>query len=90
MLVAGVSTLVFNGNPLLRYDAYYILGDLAELPNLGQRASRYWGHLIERYLLQDDPSQPEGIYRLGEHETISPACLPALTMRLDGFFGEGR
>lgn len=50
MLVAGVSTIVFNGNPLLRYDAYYILSDLAELPNLGQRATRYWGYLFERYV----------------------------------------
>jgi len=31
MLVAGVSTVIFNGNPLLRYDAYYILADLIEL-----------------------------------------------------------
>jgi putative peptide zinc metalloprotease protein len=52
MLVAGMSTLIFNGNPLLRYDAYYILADLAELPNLGQRAARYWGYLIERYVLR--------------------------------------
>jgi len=52
MLVAGVSTLIFNGNPLLRYDAYYILGDLTELPNLGQRATRYWGYLLERYVLR--------------------------------------
>lgn len=52
MLVAGVSTLIFNGNPLLRYDAYYILGDLTELPNLGQRATRYWGYLFERYVLR--------------------------------------
>jgi putative peptide zinc metalloprotease protein len=49
MLVAGVSTLVFNGNPLLRYDAYYILADLIEMPNLGQRALKYWAYLIERY-----------------------------------------
>ena len=52
MLVAGVSTLVFNGNPLLRYDAYYILADLVELPNLAQRAASYWGYLAERYLLR--------------------------------------
>jgi putative peptide zinc metalloprotease protein len=50
--VAGVSTLVFNGNPLLRYDAYYILADLAELPNLAQRSTRYWGYLVERYVLR--------------------------------------
>ena len=49
MVVAGVSTLIFNGNPLLRYDAYYILSDLLEMPNLAQRATRYWGYLAERY-----------------------------------------
>jgi putative peptide zinc metalloprotease protein len=49
MAVAGVSTLVFNGNPLLRYDAYYILSDLIEMPNLASRSLRYWGYLIERY-----------------------------------------
>ncbi len=37
MLVASVSTLVFNGNPLLRYDGYYILSDLLSVPNLAQR-----------------------------------------------------
>ncbi len=51
MLIAGVSTLLFNGNPLLRYDAYYILMDLIEIPNLAARSSRYWGYLIERYVL---------------------------------------
>src|SRR5690348_12637894 len=51
MLIAGVSTLVFNGNPLLRYDAYYILCDVIEMPNLSQRALRYWGYLFERYAL---------------------------------------
>ena len=49
MLIAGVSTVLFNANPLLRYDGYYILADLIEIPNLGQRASRYWGYLLERY-----------------------------------------
>lgn len=49
MLVAGVSTILFNGNPLLRYDAYYILADLLEIPNLANRSLRYWGYLIERY-----------------------------------------
>ena len=52
MLVAGVSTIIFNGNPLLRYDAYYILADLIELPNLAAQSARYWGYLIKRYLLR--------------------------------------
>lgn len=51
ILVAGVSTLVFNGNPLLRYDAYYILADLIEIPNLAQRSLAYWGYLLKRYAL---------------------------------------
>lgn len=51
MLVASVSTLLFNGNPLLRYDAYYILADLIEIPNLATRSAQYWRYLIERYIL---------------------------------------
>ena len=50
MLIASVSTLIFNGNPLLRYDAYYMLADLIEMPNLGARSQRYWRYLLERYL----------------------------------------
>jgi len=49
MLIAGVSTLVFNGNPLLRYDAYYMLMDWLEMPNLASRANRYLGYLVQRY-----------------------------------------
>jgi putative peptide zinc metalloprotease protein len=51
MVIAGVSTVIFNGNPLLRYDAYYILCDLIEMPNLSARALRYWAYLAERYAL---------------------------------------
>ncbi len=39
MFVCSVSTLLFNANPLLRYDGYYILSDLIEIPNLRQKAS---------------------------------------------------
>lgn len=50
MLIAGVSTLVFNGNPLLRFDAYYILEDYLEIPSLASRSTRYLAYLIQRYL----------------------------------------
>lgn len=61
MLVAGVSTVLFNGNPLLRFDAYYILADLIEIPNLAQRSQRYWAYLAERYLFKlDDAQAPTG------------------------------
>jgi putative peptide zinc metalloprotease protein len=50
VLIASVSTLVFNGNPLLRFDAYYIFCDLLELPNLGSRSQRYYNYLLQSYL----------------------------------------
>lgn len=50
MLIAGVSTLLFNGNPLLRFDAYYILSDLLEVPNLAGRSSRFYSYLANRYV----------------------------------------
>ncbi len=50
IFLAGVSSLLFNGNPLLRYDAYYMLGDLLEIPNLGQRGIQYVLYLMQRYL----------------------------------------
>ncbi|HEY4261308.1 MAG TPA: hypothetical protein VGM98_14170 [Schlesneria sp.] len=38
MIICGVSTLLFNGNPLLRYDGYFILSDWLEIPNLQQQS----------------------------------------------------
>jgi putative peptide zinc metalloprotease protein len=58
MLIAGVSSVLFNGNPLLRYDAYYILLDILEIPNLGSRGTRYLFYLIQRYLLGIKDMEP--------------------------------
>jgi putative peptide zinc metalloprotease protein len=49
MFVASVSTLLFNGNPLLRYDAYYILSDILEIPNLSQRSKQYIYYIVKKY-----------------------------------------
>jgi putative peptide zinc metalloprotease protein len=51
MLIAGISTVVFNANPLLRYDGYYILADLVQIPNLRVRANQYLAHLVEHRLI---------------------------------------
>ncbi|MBI1904013.1 MAG: efflux RND transporter periplasmic adaptor subunit [Planctomycetia bacterium] len=48
MFVCSASTLLFNANPLLRYDGYYILSDLVEIPNLRQRS----GQVVRRALAQ--------------------------------------
>ncbi len=49
MVLAAGSTLLFNANPLLRFDGYYLLADAIEIPNLSSRSARYWGYLIRRY-----------------------------------------
>ncbi len=50
MVIASVSTVLFNGNPLLRFDGYYILSDLLDIPNLHTRSTRHLRHLCEYYL----------------------------------------
>lgn len=49
MLISGVSTLLFNGNPLLRFDGYYVLADAIEIPNLASRANQFLGYLFQRH-----------------------------------------
>jgi putative peptide zinc metalloprotease protein len=58
IFIAGVSSILFNGNALLRYDAYYILSDLLEIPNLGPRGLRYLGYLFQRYLFGVRDAEP--------------------------------
>ena len=58
ILTAGISTLLFNGNPLLRFDGYYILADLLEIPNLRSRSNTYLGYLAERYLFGRREAEP--------------------------------
>ena len=50
MVVCGISTLVFNANPLMRYDGYYVLGDLVGSVNLRQEASDAFRSVIVRPL----------------------------------------
>lgn len=63
MFVCSVSTLMFNSNPLLRYDGYYILSDLIEIPNLRQKATdilnRKMGEICLGLEPPDDPFLPD-------------------------------
>jgi putative peptide zinc metalloprotease protein len=58
MLIAGVSTLFFNGNPLMRYDGYFILADAIDLPNLAPRSANHWTWLIKHRLLGLEAEAP--------------------------------
>lgn len=61
LLIGAVSTLFFNINPLLRFDGYYILTDLIEIPNLTSRAHNYLGYLIKRYGFGVRDTQPPSV-----------------------------
>lgn len=63
MFIGGVSTLLFNGNPLLRFDGYYVFADIVDIPNLGARSQQYLGYLIQRYAF-------------GLTDVMSPATTP--------------
>lgn len=72
IVIGSLSTLVFNGNPLLRFDGYYMLSDWFELPNLATRASRQWVYLAQRYLL-------------GMRSALAPAAAPGERRWLVGY-----
>ncbi len=59
MFVCSVSTVMFNANPLLRYDGYYILADLLEIPNLRSKASQILQRKLSLWCLGlEEPSDP--------------------------------
>lgn len=50
VLIGGVSTLLINANPLLRFDGYHVASDLLELPNLASRSALWWRTALRRLL----------------------------------------
>lgn len=59
VVVSSVSTILFNANPLMRYDGYYIVSDLIEVPNLRQKASRVLSRWAGRVFLGlEAPADP--------------------------------
>ena len=59
VFLASVTTIIFNANPLLRYDGYYILSDLCEAPNLYQRSREAIYYYAKKYLFKArEPKDP--------------------------------
>jgi putative peptide zinc metalloprotease protein len=52
MLYAGVSTVFFNINPLIKIDGYYALTDLLGIPTLREDAFGFIGAFIQRKVLR--------------------------------------
>lgn len=63
MVTAGVSTLLFNCNPLMKFDGYYILCDLIQVPNLAMHGQQDFHFCVKRLFLGvtgQAPEWPEG------------------------------
>ncbi|WP_322892013.1 MULTISPECIES: PqqD family peptide modification chaperone [unclassified Yoonia] len=81
MLIGGVSTLLFNGNPLLRFDGYFVFSDLIEIPNLGQRSNAYIFYLIRTYLFRVK-DVPDGVTAKGERKWLFSYAIAAFVYRV--------
>jgi putative peptide zinc metalloprotease protein len=59
MILCSISTIVFNANPLMRFDGYYILADWMEVPNLREKSNRYLNNLfLSKCLGIEVPPEP--------------------------------
>ena len=76
MLVGGVSTVLVNGNPLLKFDGYFVMTDLFGLPNLAQRANKTWGDWADRVLFsaRDVPRRPYSAFEKAAYTFYAPAA----------------
>lgn len=58
MFTASISTVLFNANPLMRFDGYYMLSDLLEVPNMMQRSNKMLLYLCQKYIYRVDQARP--------------------------------
>ncbi|MDB5348443.1 MAG: Zn-dependent protease [Schlesneria sp.] len=65
--VTAATTVIFNANPLMRLDGYYILSDFLEIPNLRPKADRLLQEYIERLLLGTEPRPDPSMPQTGRH-----------------------
>ncbi len=62
MLYCSVRGMLFNYNPLIKLDGYFVLADTLDMPNLQEDAYAYLGYLFKRYVMRkrDEPCPVEG------------------------------
>jgi putative peptide zinc metalloprotease protein len=81
MLTASISTVLFNANPLMRFDGYYMLADLLEVPNLAQRANKMLQYLMQKYVYRLERLTPPSTLR-GEQATLVVYGVMSLAYRI--------
>ncbi len=58
MVIASFSTIVFNANPLMRFDGYYIMTDAMEVPNLQAKSRALITYQLKRALFGTNTEDP--------------------------------
>jgi putative peptide zinc metalloprotease protein len=56
ILVCSVGTILFNANPLLRYDGYFVVSDLVGMPNLWQESRNAVRTHAAQWFLKGQPA----------------------------------
>lgn len=51
MFICSINTIMFNANPLLRYDGYYVMADWLEIPNLRIKSTQFFTYLFQEKVL---------------------------------------
>jgi len=74
MVIASISTIIFNANPLMRFDGYYIMTDWIEVPNLSIKSRAFIGYQVKRLIFGND------------YEDASMARLPLPRRRFGLFY----
>jgi len=85
MFTASVSTVLFNANPLMRFDGYYMLADLLEVPNLAQRSNKMLQYLFQKYLFGIKQATPPSSLR-GEQGVLIAYGIASGIYRIFLFF----
>lgn len=85
MLTASISTVLFNANPLMRFDGYYILSDLLEAPNLMQRAQNLIKYHFQRHMYRIKNAKPPTV-QPGEKPWLISYGWAAMVYRVFLFF----
>jgi len=80
VFVCGVSTVLVNANPLLRYDGYYILSDLLDIPNLSARANQVLWLPLRRWFFPEAPAITTLETRIATLRTYAIAAVVYRTM----------
>ena len=79
MVVCSVNTLIVNGNPLMRYDGYFIFSDLVGVPNLASKASASLRQYV-RGVLHAEPAPSDWHHRLLAVYAVASGCFRTIVL----------